>query len=148
MSTEIVSKSPSGCTAHTKCEEEKSKNIPIFIPSYPNYGSPTTFQTLNTPRSYTPSRVPRAYSCIPTPTRIQDPHHHPRLPHHCYRACPYACAQPSPCTCRCVCGFSPLPFRSHIPMGESNEAVASVCPDGAHRHRSHHFRMTNGDVRE
>ena len=28
--------------------------------------------------------------------------------------------------------FLPVPSGSHIPMFESNEAVASVCPDGAH----------------
>ena len=45
---------------------------------------------------------------------------------------PSPCAQPPPCVWVCVCGFSPAPSLSQIPIFESKEAVASVCPDGAH----------------
>ena len=69
-------------------ERENREKIypPISTPSYPDYSSPTTSQTPNTPHSYIPSRGPLVYSHIPIPTRIQDRHQLPRLPHHCYRA--------------------------------------------------------------
>jgi len=141
MSTDIVSKSPSGCTAHTQKhqyhregEKKQSKNIPSHIQTVfsrlqlANNVPDAEYATLLHSVSYPSSVLTHSYS-------HSDPRSSPPpsssvslLPQACCLPC--ACAQPSLCTC--ACSFSPVPSRFHIPMFESNEAVANVCPDGAH----------------
>jgi hypothetical protein len=143
MSTEIVSKSPSGCTAHTKKQsigKERGKRVKKHSPSHIH----TVLSRLQLANNVPDAEYATLLHSVSCPSSVlTHSHSHsdpksPPLPSSSApvlsRACcsPCACAQPSPCTCACVCGFSPVPSRSHIPIFESNEAVASVCPDGAH----------------
>ena len=137
MSTEIVSKSPSGCTAHTlSTGKEREKRVKKNSPSHIH----TVLSRLQLANNVPDAEYAILLHSVSCPSSVlthshshSDPKFPPLLSSSALllsRACcsPCACAQPSPC----VCGFSPVPSRSHIPIFESNEAVASVCPDGAH----------------